>query len=253
MVVDTFQTEKVTSQSRVRGGTVAGEAEVPARMEALRPRAGPLGKSAVLALRVVPRHVRSGERRGAVRVRGESFLTDGFEELGTATQQIAARLFRNPPSEGIHVVRIDPEEKLRVIGAMEGNVSVVPRWAVVYEDRDRLPLVAPVVGRKAILRNGMITGLIDLKRTKKSYPFRAHVDGAVKSWVASGGYFHCSDTQPINTTSSVLSRRLPMHKADLELTVASGVIVLVGLVVWQLALLPHRTPPVFLPDSMREV
>ena len=28
-----------------------------------------------------------------------------------------------------------------------------------------------------------------------------------------------------------------MHKADLELLVASGVIVLVGLVVWQLALL----------------
>lgn len=127
----------------------------------------------------------------------ESFLTDGFEELGTLNQQIAARMFRNPPVEGIHVVHIDPAEKLQVIGAMEGqNVSVI-REPVVYEDRDSLPLVAPVIGRKAILRNRMITGRIDLKTDETtSYPFRAYVDGAVKSWVASGGYFHCSDIRP---------------------------------------------------------
>ena len=51
----------------------------------------------------------------------ESFLTDGFEELGTANPQIDARMFRNPPVEGIHVVNIDPAEKLQVTGAMEGQ------------------------------------------------------------------------------------------------------------------------------------
>lgn len=51
----------------------------------------------------------------------ESFLTDWFEEPGTANPQIDARMFRNPPVEGIHVVNIDPAEKLQVTGAMEGQ------------------------------------------------------------------------------------------------------------------------------------
>ena len=42
-----------------------------------------------------------------------------------------------------------------------------------------------------------------------------------------------------------------MHKADLELLVASGVIVLVGLVVWQLALLLTGRRRSFCRDSMR--
>lgn len=42
-----------------------------------------------------------------------------------------------------------------------------------------------------------------------------------------------------------------MHKADLELLVASGVIVFVGLVVWQLALLLTGRRRSFCRDSMR--
>ena len=151
---------------------------------------------------------------------------DGFEELGTVNQQIAARMFRNPPVEGIHVVHIDPAQipvNMRriepdevhivndwtvgqkplvapVIGAMEGqNVSVIREPVVVHRSESVAPLVAPVVGRKAILRNGRITD--PLRATENAgtiFTYLASVGEDIMLWCDNGGYYYDSVDNPSN-------------------------------------------------------
>lgn len=115
----------------------------------------------------------------------ESFLTDGFTEPGAVNQKLTA--------EGINVVHIDPAQipvNMRRFEPDEGRI--VNDWTV-----GQKPLVAPVVGRKAVLRNGMITESIQLKNGEStSYPFRAFVGESMRSWCSTGGYFHNSSVDP---------------------------------------------------------
>jgi len=160
MVVDTFQTEKVTRNPEYAAG------QIPVKPKFLRewkpyvlvqdrwgnPQYWPCASFLATFVPV--------NAEAPCEYEVESFLTDGFEQFGTASQQ-------------------------REEGSAENN------------DSEMRPLVAPVVGQKAILRNGMITGRIELKNDETtSYPFRAYVGETMKMWVANGGYFHCSETQP---------------------------------------------------------
>ena len=171
MVVDTFQTEKVTRNPEYAAG------QIPVKPKFLRewkpyvlvqdrwgnPQYWPCASFLATFVPV--------NAEAPCEYEVESFLTDGFEELGTANQQIAARMFRNPPVEGVHVVHIDPAEKAQVIGAMnDQSVSVIREPVIGHSD-----MIAVTLGKRYRTRAGRTTsplrsnveGIMDL------YPFTA--------------------------------------------------------------------------------